>query len=142
MPYIAGYSESSDFPYTSGAYDTINSGSSGDCFISRFTSGLNGNIVGISPENNYPDKKDEGLYNYPNPFNTETTICFSVKVASVVKLEILGSNGDSVATLINTRLSPGVHSVGFSAVGLANGVYFGKLSINEEISFLKMIVEK
>ena len=140
--YVAGYSKSPDFPYTSGAYDTINPGSSGDCFISRFTSGLNGNIVGISPGNNFPDKNDGTVYNYPNPFNAETTICFNVKAASVVKLEILGSNGDTVATLINNRLSPGVHSVGFSAVGLANGVYFGKLSINEEIYFLKMVVEK
>jgi hypothetical protein len=140
--YIAGYSKSPNFPFTPGAYDTINSGSSGDCFISRFTPDLKGNIVGIDPGNDYPDKNDEGFYCYPNPDGTETTICFIVKTASVVKLDIYNNNGDSVATLVNTRLSPGLHSVRFSAVGLANGVYFGKLSMANKNSILKMIVEK
>jgi hypothetical protein len=138
--YIAGYSKSNNFPYTDMAYDTVNSGSAGDCFISKFTQDLTSDVVGISQEDSYPHKKDGGLYNYPNPFKTETTLCFMVKSAAVVRLDILSDKGDSATTLINTQLSPGLHSAGFSAVGLENGVCYGVLSTAEEKRYIKMVV--
>ena len=76
--------------------------------------------------------------NYPNPFNPSTTIEFSIKENSNVKLSVYNLLGQKVITLINQPMSAGVHSVLFNASNLSSGIYFYKLTAGENSKVMKM----
>jgi len=87
--------------------------------------------------------------NYPNPFNPETTIRFSIKEPSHVKLEIFNIKGQKVRTLIDNELEAKYHTVVWdgcddSRKPVASGVYFSFFdSANGEYtSTRKMILMK
>ncbi len=73
------------------------------------------------------------LTNYPNPFNAQTTIAFSLKESGNVSIDIfdvLGQRVDKLdmGYLDNTR----IHTVSYDAGNLATGVYFYSLMVNGE----------
>lgn len=85
--------------------------------------------------------------NFPNPFNPTTRIEFSVPVTADVQLQVFNVQGQLVRTLVNTRLSSGIHNVewdglsnGGSAVG--TGLYFYRMVANEFIATQKMLLMK
>jgi hypothetical protein len=80
--------------------------------------------------------------NYPNPFNPETTIGFSMNQASDVLLEVFNSNGQLVSTILNSKLSAGKHSYQFNARNLNSGVYFARLTTNNTVKTQKMTLLK
>lgn len=65
--------------------------------------------------------------NYPNPFNPSTKINFQLKVDSKVSLKIFDVLGQEVATLVNTNLVAGGHSINFNASALNSGVYLYRI---------------
>lgn len=65
--------------------------------------------------------------NYPNPFNPSTTIKFSLVTDSKVTLKLFDLIGQEVATILNTDLAAGYHSVVVDASSLSTGVYFYRL---------------
>ena len=69
---------------------------------------------------------------YPNPFNPETTISFSLPSSGKVRLDVYNLRGQLVRSLIDTRLEAGTHSVIWngkddSGRDSATGVYLFKL---------------
>jgi hypothetical protein len=69
---------------------------------------------------------------YPNPFNPQTTIEFSVPAAGPVAVRVFDLHGKEVATLVNTSMGPGVyraHWDGRNTRGgdVASGVYFASI---------------
>lgn len=67
---------------------------------------------------------------YPNPFNTSTTIKYSIPPVGTrpfVSLKVYDVLGREVATLANEQQSTGTYSVSFSGSGLASGVYYYQL---------------
>ncbi|MCK4654930.1 MAG: T9SS type A sorting domain-containing protein [Candidatus Cloacimonetes bacterium] len=80
------------------------------------------------------------LYNYPNPFNPETTISFSVtQTSSFVTLEIYNIKGQKVKTLVNEVLPAGKYSTiwnGRDSNGnrVSSGIYFYKLCLHHDSS--------
>lgn len=91
---------------------------------------------------------DELLYNYelhqnyPNPFNPTTTINFSVKYLSSVKVEVFNQNGELVKKLFDGYLSAGNYDVNFDATNLASGIYYYRMLTNDFISTRKMVLIK
>jgi hypothetical protein len=84
---------------------------------------------------------------YPNPFNPQTTIKFSLPAASNVRLEIYGLDGRRVATLVNDDLGPGAHEAVWlgrddSGRAAASGVYFTKLTAGSLSQVRKMTLMK
>lgn len=61
--------------------------------------------------------------NYPNPFRTSTEICYQVKQAADVRIEVFDVTGRRVRTLVDGFSVPGLHTVAFDASGLSSGVY-------------------
>jgi len=59
----------------------------------------------------------------PNPANPATIITYSITEPSNVKLEIYSISGQKVATLVDSYMQAGVHSVAFNGSNLASGVY-------------------
>ena len=71
--------------------------------------------------------------NYPNPFNPNTTIPFSLNKPSRIRLEIYSSTGRRVKVLLAKELGAGEYQViwdGTNQVGslVASGSYYCRLS--------------
>ena len=72
--------------------------------------------------------------NYPNPFNPETTIAFSLPVAGEIELAVYDVRGAQVAILASGFKAAGEYAVrwsGRNAAGraVASGVYFYRLKM-------------
>ena len=66
--------------------------------------------------------------NYPNPFNPQTTIAFSMPEAAAVRLTVYDLLGRRVALLVDGNLAAGRHEVRFDAANLPSGQYLYRLS--------------
>ncbi len=64
------------------------------------------------------------LGNYPNPFNPQTTICFSLAKQSRVKISVYNLLGELQDIVCQTDFQAGRHEVNYDARRLASGVYF------------------
>ncbi len=80
--------------------------------------------------------------NYPNPFNPTTTIDFNLQSADHVSLKVYDLNGQLVATLADSPMSAGQHSVKFDANNLASGTYIYELTAGNKTEAKKMILMK
>jgi hypothetical protein len=80
--------------------------------------------------------------NYPNPFNPSTNINFYLYKDSRVRLTILNTAGQEVATILNCCLRAGQNTVTFNADGLPAGVYFYGLTTPDQIQYKKMVLMK
>lgn len=83
--------------------------------------------------------------NYPNPFSGQTTICFSLREKSFVRLEIFNSKGQKVKTLLREDKSAGTHTIFWdgsdaNSAPVANGIYFCRLSAAKTSSVIKMML--
>ncbi|MDD4232370.1 MAG: choice-of-anchor J domain-containing protein [Candidatus Cloacimonetes bacterium] len=96
---------------------------------------------------NAPVVKTELKGNYPNPFNPETTIRYSVKDNGPVSLEIYNLKGQLVKRLVNTEKAAGEHTVIWNGTDMNNrnvssGVYFYKMTSGKYSASKKMIMMK
>jgi hypothetical protein len=72
--------------------------------------------------------------NFPNPFNPETTLRYTLPLTSRVSLVVFNVLGETVATLVNGEEEAGTHEVRFTPAGLSSGIYYYRLSAG---NFLK-----
>jgi hypothetical protein len=94
-----------------------------------------------------PPKKNvtakANLYpNYPNPFNPETKIKYTVPKAGKVKISVYDVLGREVALLVNGIVEAGTFEATFNANGLSSGVYFYKLTAGDYTEIRKMVLAK
>ncbi|MEJ5306591.1 MAG: S8 family serine peptidase [Ignavibacteria bacterium] len=88
---------------------------------------------------------DYELYqNFPNPFNPETRIKYSVKERSFVQIKLFDMMGREVATLVNEFKDTGLYEVKLDAgnLGLSSGIYFYQMKAGEFTAIKKMIYLK
>jgi len=82
------------------------------------------------------------LSNYPNPFNSTTTITYTLPLTGNVTLTVLDLLGRNVELLANGRQPSGTYSFNWNGSGLASGLYFcrvqtGNASITRRMLLLK-----
>ena len=65
---------------------------------------------------------------YPNPFNPQTRIQYSLPLAGPVKLEVFDLLGRSIQVLVDQEQIAGTHAVIFEAQDLPNGTYLYRLT--------------
>jgi len=83
------------------------------------------------------------LYNnFPNPFNPNTTIRFTLPTNTRVRLFVYNILGQKVAELINRNLTAGNYQVRFHAYGLPSGVYIYKINAGKFVAVKKMMLVK
>jgi hypothetical protein len=84
---------------------------------------------------------------YPNPFNPETTISFTLNQFSNVVIDIFNIKGQKVKTLIDDHFERGSHKVVWdgkdgSGNSASSGLYFYRMATPEYSAVKKMILMK
>jgi parallel beta-helix repeat protein len=79
---------------------------------------------------------------YPNPFNPQTNLSFSLPEANLMNLSIYDITGRLVATLVDGWRESGYHTVTFNASELASGLYFCRLKAGESLLIQKIVLLK
>jgi hypothetical protein len=79
---------------------------------------------------------------HPNPFNATTVISFQLPVASDISLEVFDISGRKLVELASGFHSPGEYRLVWDASGRAAGMYFVRLSAEEEKRFEKLVLLK
>ncbi len=78
--------------------------------------------------------------NFPNPFNPNTEIQFSLPRKSHVTLTIFDLLGRQVATLVSEELSAGSYSTRWDAAGFPSGVYLYRLRAGDFVETKKLLL--
>lgn len=86
-------------------------------------------------------------FNYPNPFNPETTIQFNIPKPGKVTVDIYNVRGQLVKNLLNDNLNQGVHEIVWNGTNNANknsssGVYFYKIRSGNITDMKKILLIK
>jgi len=98
-------------------------------------------------DNSAPVVRTELKGNYPNPFNPQTTIRYSVKENSPVSIEVYNLKGQLVKRLVNSEKAAGEHSIVWNGTDqnnrpVSSGVYFYKMNAGKYSATKKMIMMK
>ncbi|RPI02554.1 MAG: T9SS C-terminal target domain-containing protein [Calditrichaeota bacterium] len=94
------------------------------------------------------DEENEGipddfrLSNYPNPFNSTTTISYHVEKTGRVELAVSDITGRQLVSLVNGFQTAGLHKVNFDAQELPSGIYVCTLKSMDSIRFSKIVLIK
>ncbi len=67
---------------------------------------------------------------FPNPFNSKTTITYTLPTQTPVILQIYNTRGQLVDVLVDRVMAAGQHNVLLNGADLSNGVYFVNLGNN------------
>ncbi len=85
--------------------------------------------------------------NYPNTFNPEVTVCYSVKETSSVVLEIYNQKGQYINNLVNETKTPGNYSVIWNGKdhnnrAVSSCLYLCRLRAGKNLNTRKLILMK
>jgi hypothetical protein len=82
------------------------------------------------------------LPNYPNPFNAQTVIPFTLARAGDVSLTVYDVQGRIAGVLLDRVLPAGRHEVSFRAQSLPSGIYFAQLKAQDVTRMQKLVLIK
>lgn len=80
--------------------------------------------------------------NYPNPFNPETKIIYSVPFRTAVSIKVFDVTGREIRILVSEVQEAGEHKITFDGTGLPSGVYFYRIIAGNYIKTNKMVLLK
>jgi hypothetical protein len=108
---------------------------------------LGGYAVGVKSDIVAAPLTYELKQNFPNPFNPETRLYFSIPELQKVQLIVYNVVGQKVRTLLDTQYSAGRHVVNWDGLNDAGhrvptGVYIYRLKAGDFIDFKKMTMIK
>jgi hypothetical protein len=95
------------------------------------------NKTNTDPEESYFKTK-----NYPNPFNPNTTIDYTLKTATHVKITVYDRLGREVVVLVDESQSEGEYKIEFNGSNLPSGIYFYRIKTPESTEVRKMVLAK
>ena len=77
---------------------------------------------------------------YPNPFNSLTTIVYSLPTESFLSLEVFSLSGRRIASLVDDFKRPGIHRISFNSDGISSGIYFIRGEASGQIQSRKLVL--
>ena len=80
------------------------------------------------------------LENYPNPFNSSTTIRYQLPRDNHVTLKLFNLAGQALETLVDAEQPAGSYTVTLTADDLPTGVYFYQLQSRNWVETRKCIL--
>jgi beta-N-acetylhexosaminidase len=85
---------------------------------------------------------DFELLNYPNPFNTQTTVVVKIPMEGNLSIKVFNVTGEEVAELFNDIKTAGTYTFNFNADKLASGIYFIRMKMMNKILTHKIVLLK
>jgi hypothetical protein len=98
-------------------------------------------IVGVEEERGLP-RAVSLKQNYPNPFNPRTTFQFDIPDPSIAVLDVYNMLGEKVATLVDSEVVAGSHTVAWDATNMPSGLYLYRLKTGTFVATRKMVLVK
>lgn len=83
-------------------------------------------------------KEDVRFTVYPNPTNTNATVSYVLKTASMVKLDVYDVLGKKLESPLNTNQQAGTYKINLTQ--LKAGIYFVNLNINNNSNTVRLVV--
>lgn len=80
-----------------------------------------------------PELNSKLLQNYPNPYNSTTTIPFEITKELHVKLSVINMYGQLIDVLLDQEMPEGRHNIKYNAIGLSSGIYIYRLEIKDHL---------
>jgi len=80
------------------------------------------------------------VQSYPNPFNSSTTIVYSLVKSSAVRIEVYDVSGRKISILVNATQNAGFYRVHFDGQHLPSGVYFCRFMAGKNVQTRKLIL--
>ena len=102
---------------------------------------LNNILTGIK-QSAKPEKQLIYLQNAPNPFNSSTTINFSIEKISKVIIDALNIRGQKVTLIYEGRKKAGNYSIHWEPLNQPSGIYFLRLRSETNIKICKCLLLK
>ncbi|MCF7919179.1 MAG: C10 family peptidase [Candidatus Cloacimonetes bacterium] len=107
-------------------------------------------VTVVMTDNNENEVSGDNLYlkgNYPNPFNPETEIIFSLKSPASVSLNVYNIKGELVKELLNGNQASGEHRILWqgndeNGKAVGNGIYYYMMRSGRYTSTGKMVLLK
>lgn len=97
--------------------------------------------VGVDDVLTAASENNAALSNFPNPFDRNTTISYTVGKSGHIVIAIFDARGQLVSTPVSGLQTPGEHHVPFDATRLETGVYFCVMNSSDGAgSVRKMVV--
>ena len=81
-------------------------------------------------------------YAYPNPFNHLVTLKYDIAHETNVDISIYNVNGEFVNRIIRKSHHPGIYKVNWDASNFSTGMYFLKMSYDDETKMQKITLIK
>jgi hypothetical protein len=139
---LAGEIHSYNYTYTIPAnwkYDKLH-------FIGILIDMATGEVLNANSVSNYVGIKeinqDHGIRVYPNPFADFTNLEFTLDKASVVKLDVFNFLGKTVFSEAAREYPEGTSKIQINSSNMGSGVYFIKLTIDNQTFTGKISVAK
>jgi len=93
-------------------------------------------------DNTIPFYNTYHLSNYPNPFNPNTTISFSIPNKSEIELSVYNIKGQKVKALLKDNLEKGNYSIDWNGYDdsdkpVSSGIYLYNIIVNSKIEVVK-----
>ena len=110
-----------------------------------FVTGYFNSISATTIEDETGSLIPDGFYleqNFPNPFNPETTIIYSIPHKTNVKIKIYNSLGQEITTLVDATKEAGIYKFFFNASNLSSGIYLCRFNADYFNDTRKMILIK
>ena len=83
-----------------------------------------------------------GLTSYPNPFEGEATIRFSLEQRNLIRIGLTNALGQQVLPANERVLGVGTHEIGIDASRLPVGMYILNVQVGAEMASLKLILDR
>ena len=100
-------------------------------------------VIAYQPSENGKSREFNLIGNYPNPFNPETKIVFSLSNASRVKVVISNILGQEIAVLADHEFEASSRiEIPFNASNLASGLYFYSVTSGNQKLTRSMLLSK
>ena len=87
-------------------------------------------VTGVRDDSGVPEDFQLSQ-NFPNPFNPQTTIPYTLPERTNVRIAVYDLRGTLVQELLNARQSAGRHTITWDAAGVSSGVYFISMTAGE-----------
>jgi len=79
---------------------------------------------------------------FPNPFNPQTTLRYSIMKQGNVKVNVFNIRGERIVEVVNDIQTPGEYSIAWSGENVSSGIYYFKMQFGNEVKVVKGVLIK